>query len=403
VIGVGPSDGHTARRSWAGRGVFVLLAALLSALVGAAVTRSVAPAGGPAGSWSVAASPNEGVAPSTNQLASVSCPSAQTCIAVGEAGLVSGARALVESWDGTSWSILPSPINGPGLSLSSVSCASPVACATVGLGGSGGSSILWAWNGIRWTIQAGSGGGLLDAVSCAAPSACMAVGIGGPDGTALAEVWNGYEWTVVPTPHVGPLTAFDSLNAVSCPSPGDCVAVGSYGSETGNSRTLVEAWDGTSWSVVPSPDRGAALDDNALDGVSCASPRTCVAVGEYSVPDGAVGTLTESFNGSAWSLVPSPNAGIRPVVDELAAVSCASASSCTAVGDYDDPSGGPSRTLVETWDGSTWSIAASPDEGTAASANELSGVSCTRAGTCTAVGTFTPHVFGQSETLVVRS
>src|SRR5262249_52179668 len=47
----------------------------------------------------------------------------------------------------------------------------------------------------------------------------------------------------------------------------------------GVQRTLVESWNGTRWSVVPSPNRGVRY--NELHGVSCAPAATCTAAGSH--------------------------------------------------------------------------------------------------------------------------
>jgi hypothetical protein len=96
------------------------------------------------------------------------------------------------------------------------------------------------------------------------------------------------------------------------------VAVGNYGR-----GTLVESWDGTAWSVDPSPTPGTY---GGLSGVSCSSARSCTAVGNYSHGTGS-GTsglslpLAESWDGTAWSVVPAP----RPAVAHLYGVACTSA------------------------------------------------------------------------------
>ena len=61
--------------------------------------------------------------------------------------------------------------------------------------------------------------------------------------------------------------------------------------------------------------------DNELNVVSCSGPSACVAVGVSSTPEPnppfrtAYQTLIESWNGSAWSIVPSPNTS--PTQDNL--------------------------------------------------------------------------------------
>ena len=79
--------------------------------------------------------------------------------------------------------------------------------------------------------------------------------------------------------------------------------------------------------------------------MSCSGPSACIAVGLYDTPEPypqirtAYQTLIESWNGSAWSIVPSPNAS---QINLLLGVSCSSSSTCTAVGYY-----GSSQTLIE--------------------------------------------------------
>lgn len=96
------------------------------------------------------------------------------------------------------------------------------------------------------------------------------------------------------------------------------------------------------WSVVHSPNRRA--NGNYLDAVSCVSATMCMATGHRLNRIGAIVTLAERWDGTSWSLVRSPNAA--RIGDELVAVSCASASACMAVGfTQDGPGGTPGRVL----------------------------------------------------------
>ena len=141
------------------------------------------------------------------------------------------------------------------------------------------------------------------------------------------------------------------------------------------------------WSVVPSPNRKAKPQANELFGVTCLSATSCTAVGsgDKKEPGSTFAegkTLVEHWNGTAWSIVPSPN---RAGSDVLEGVSCVSASACTAVGwSAALHANGHGQTLIETWNGTAWSIVPSPNQGTTGSL--LSGVSCVSAGACTAVG-----------------
>jgi hypothetical protein len=71
-----------------------------------------------------------------------------------------------------------------------------------------------------------------------------------------------------------------------------------YKSYNGSSvgRTLAESWDGTSWTSVPSPDRGPY--GNALYSISCISATACTAAGSSTTKSGAYRTLIESGTAS---------------------------------------------------------------------------------------------------------
>jgi hypothetical protein len=88
------------------------------------------------------------------------------------------------------------------------------------------------------------------------------------------------------------------LYGVSCASARSCKAVGDYASSTIRRRALVESWNGTAWSVEPGPSPSVAY----LYGVSCASARSCKAVGEHASSGGVIRSLVESWNGTAWSI-----------------------------------------------------------------------------------------------------
>ena len=124
-------------------------------------------------------------------------------------------------------------------------------------------------------------------------------------------------------------------------------------------QTLVEHWNGTSWSVVSSPNPGT--DDNYLSGVAAVSANDVWAVGYYDNGSGASQTLVEHWNGTAWSVVPSPNAGTS--YNYLNGVAAVSASDVWAVGYY-GIGGSTNQTLVEHWDGTAWSVVSSPNVGT---------------------------------------
>jgi hypothetical protein len=152
----------------------------------------------------------------------------------------------------------------------------------------------------------------------------------------LIEYWNGSSWSVVPSGSSGGV-----IKSVSCVSASFCTAAG-YESSGTTLATLVESWNGTKWSIVPSPNQVNAA--NFLTGVSCTSASVCIAAGYYLLPTSpnTNQTLIESWNGTSWSIVPSPNQGTNSVLN---GVSCA-AGTCMATGAY--TSGTSSHTLIES-------------------------------------------------------
>jgi hypothetical protein len=180
----------------------------------------------------------------------------------------------------------------------------------------------------------------LTAVSCLSASACTAVGFHGRPVHTLIESWHGGTWSVVRSPSGA---GRDELLGVSCLSASICTAVGFHQGSV--RKSLIESWNGAAWSIVPSPNE--VTTNNDLAGVSCAAASACTAAG------GGPRTLVESWNGNIWSIVPSPSpspAGRGG--DTLAGVSCLSPTACIAVGSH----GFPEKTLIESWNGSTWSV-----------------------------------------------
>ena len=307
----------------------------------------------------------------------VSCASARFCLAVGSVSFERSSDQYVtqpfaERWNGSRWSIQHIQLE------TSVSCASRVTCVAVG----GANASIWG--GKRWTSSI-VGVSALSGVSCTGVRICMAVG----DGTVAAR-WNGSVWSTRPARQE--IGAFSSgLDGVACASAVACVAVGSTSGSTGNGP-LAELWNGVVWSIraTPSPV-GATMGQ--LDAVSCPSPRDCVAVGGFTNSVlGSIGNLSmplaEVWDGATWSLqrMPSPDGASG---SWLNGVSCTSATACTAVGFgyYPPPPNGSLagpllyQPLVERWNGSSWSIQATP-----ATPGQLTGVSCGSPTDCIAVG-----------------
>jgi hypothetical protein len=287
--------------------------------------------------WSIVDSPNP-PAGQANYLRGVACTSATDCWAV---GFAQNYGTLVEHYDGNAWSIVPSPnVNNNGI-LFAVACTSASDCWAVG----------YAANTIFQT---------------------------------LIEHWDGNAWSVVSSPN--PLGSQNNfLNGVTCVSANDCWAVGDYyiGLPGTVHQTLIEHYDGASWSIVNSPNT-ASNEQNVLYGVSCAAANDCWTVGSN---DSRHKTLIEHYDGASWSIVPSPNASATNA-NYLYGVTCSTADNCWALGKYyaagSTNSGAFYDTLVLHYDGTAWTLANSPSPGTWS--NDVWGITCTSANDCWMAG-----------------
>jgi hypothetical protein len=324
---------------------------------------------------------------------------------------LSGARAepaVAEAW---SIQLTPNPASATYSVLSGVSCASPRVCTAVGYFTNSdgvGAALAERWNGIRWTIQqipnpTGSTSTLLFGVACASKTACTAVGsVSNRTGTTapLAERWNGIRWTIerIPNPAKANSSDLSYLSDVSCASTTACIAVGYSGNRPGTAGvTLVERWNGTSWGIQRTPypvDARAAF----LSGVSCAGLASCTAAGFFINDAGAGVTLAEYWNGTIWSIQRTANP-VGATYVQLVGVSCASATSCTTVGFFTDVTG-IEVMIAERSNATTWGLERTlyPDS---ARYVQFTGVSCASSSSCTAVG-FLNNVTGFDVTLAER-
>lgn len=266
------------------------------------------------GSWKIVPSPNAGSNP-TNLLSGLAIVSPRNIWTVGATtNSTPVTDTLTEHWNGHSWRIVPSP-NVAGASQSLLAAVATVPHTDQ----------LWA-TGISVT--------------------------GGVQST-LIEHWNGTRWKVVPSPNVG--TVGNSLSAVVVLSATDAWATGAWSSGPSSSSALVEHWNGKKWRLASSPSVVGHVNLSALTDVP--GTRSLWASGGTGS-----GTLTEHLSGGAWSVIPSPNAPASTGGDYLRAISARTAKNVWAVG-QDGTGGNPVLTLTEHWNGTKWNAVTSPDPG----------------------------------------
>ncbi len=170
----------------------------------------------------------------------------------------------------------------------------------------------------------------------------------------LAIHWDGTQWSIVSTPTVNVVDV--RLNAVAAVNSDDVWAVGySYDYNCGLcAQTLIEHWDGESWSIVPSPNPGWG---NQLAGVSAASTTDIWAVGDQWLNWSTKAPLILHYDGTAWTVVDYP-----PIqYGELASVHALAEDDVWAVGIAGVLSTG-FETLTLHWDGTSWTKVPFPAE-----------------------------------------
>jgi RHS repeat-associated protein len=306
--------------------------------------------------WNLVASPD---APSGfNSLNAVTCVNASDCWAVGEYVNTAGwDDSLIEQYNGSVWSVIPSPNAGQYYNvLYGVACSSASICWAAGWEeGSAPQTLIEEDSGGSWSVVSSPDPGEVNwlfGLTCLNANDCWAVGqTQTPPShidTELIVQWNGSSWTSVNGANSpgGP-----QLNGVTCVSTTDCWAVGQFTNSAMDQVPLVEQYNGTSWSVVTNPNSVGA----DLNSVTCLNASACWAVGNVNQTQ----TYIEQYNGSNWAVVSSPS---PDMTNSLEGVACLTTTNCWTVGYGGDASNQDNVTLVEQYNGTSWSVVASPNQ-----------------------------------------
>jgi hypothetical protein len=272
-------------------------------------------------------------------------------------------------FNGTKWTAFPAPLINGELTADlqgvvDISSTEAWAIGNVTLGANPG-QIIEKWNGTKWslfpnpTLLPNSQGDLFAMTSTSATD-IWAVGnlvqqvIGGAVSYNLFEHWDGKSWT--PT-FINDTEGFVGLTGVSADATNDAWAVGDAGSST-----LAIHWNGTNWAAVATPEN-LGEGPNQLNAVVALAPDNAWAVG-YSTPglagQSATLTLILHWDGTTWSIVPSPNVG--PNTNRLLGITANSADDIYAFGsNFTADGSGNQMTLLLHWDGTSWTIVPSPN------------------------------------------
>ncbi len=389
-------------------------AALLWGVLASAHT---SPAQGTVTGWSVlVGGPQTPQTTQTNEiLLGSACADAWDCWAVGlsvpptqQGQPTTQPTVMVEHWNGVNWSIVPNaaPTGTDASLLYGVTCVTRSNCWAVGaenVGSQGPSlALVEHWNGATWSpVPVPTTLGFLFSVACSGPSNCFAVGsimninTGEPQHTVIFH-WDGSTWQNSPIPSSGQPN--DEITSVTSAGSSECWAVGNAGPNPYSGGILIDLffhvqgaepwilnWNGSSWSGQPASDPSNP-DGALLNGVTCANTTQCWAVGSTMDASGdPLAPLVEQWNGASWGIVPAATIASQA---QLNSVTCVSARACWAVGGYGDAS--IPVPFIERWDGTSWTVDPTPNT---IGLGYLAGVACVRGSHCVATG-FAGTAFG---------
>jgi hypothetical protein len=314
-------------------------------------------------------------------------------LAVLAAVALAAVPAAVSASSSSGWRLVHAPSPGKGTFnafLNSVAQVSPTDVWAVG--DDSGHPLIENWNGTAWSVsplpKIPRAAAELNGVSADGPNDVWAVGdtinSQGVDRRTLALHWNGTAWSVVPTPNFSVTPGSGSiLNSVAAISSTDAWAVGQgLDNDTNQLVALVEHWNGTKWAQVPTPTPLGEVQ--WLTGVSADGPSDIWAVG---VDDTSVqeATLTIHFDGSKPTIVPSPNPINGNSQNDLSAVTVISPTDAWAVGTENNVNNQNFRfPLILHWTGTAWSQVSAPNPGSEGTGTF--GVAALSAGDVWAVG-----------------
>jgi hypothetical protein len=352
--------------------------------------------------WRLVPSPNPTLA-ENSQLDAVAAVASTDVWAVGIRTVNTVPQTLTEHWNGAVWRIVPSP-NVPGVNNVLAGAAAVAAQDVWAVGFSNpGHTLTEHWNGNTWSIipspnavSSADAFNELSGVAAVATNDVWAVGDftrsqGAPAHT-LIEHWNGVKWSIVPSPNFPSPNSSNSLLGVAAVSATDIWAVGFYQTNISSlTQTLTEHWNGFVWSIVTSPNAQPGVMSNQLVSVTTVATDDVWAVGFYYKPPpnpAPSQTLSEHWDGVAWSLVPTVDIQPGVIHNDLLGVTAVATNDVWAVGSYGDEPAQAPQTLTEHWNGTTWALVPSPNRHGTTASNVLAGVAAISTNDVWAVGNY---------------
>jgi len=173
--------------------------------------------------------------------------------------------------------------------------------------------------------------------------------------------------------------------SVSCSSAGNCSAGGQYTDSAGTQAFVIDEVSGH-WGAAQEVAASLNTQNNAFaSSISCSSVGNCSAGGYYRDSVGYQAFVVDEVGGT-WGAAQEVGASLNTQNNaQVNSISCSSAGSCSAGGQYTDSAGAHAFVIDEV--GGTWGVA----QKAAASLNtqggaQVNSISCSSAGNCSAGG-----------------
>lgn len=318
------------------------------------------------------------------EFSDVACPESGDCWATANIDQGEANSGQVFHYEGHEWEQVPTP--GKALTLYGIACPASSSCWAVGAASSGGegiSTLVEHFDGKRWSIEEspnaeGFPESGLSGIVCPSAAECWAAGDGEDfsaeptSGELLLLRYTGGAWSRVsaPSPQEEEQTGDGAL--LACGSVSQCILLTNFGSEGGRGNEQSgDVFDGRSWQSLSVPP------GILFQAATCPAENDCIAVGGARF-DGPVSAYR--FDGKVWSQ-PEPlpaRVGAKPV--SWYALSCPDRSECWAAGGQ-PIAGATFPAVVAHFQSGAWELPAQPEE-----PGELTGISCSAAASCMAVG-----------------
>ncbi|MCW2931334.1 MAG: hypothetical protein JWM19_2296 [Actinomycetia bacterium] len=264
--------------------------------------------------------------------------------AVGSTGSDTHPHTLVLHWNGSTWSALtsPAPVANGALSAVWANTKEVWAVGSYSTGPAAVQTVPLSFEevGTRWTRHNSTGayGVTFDGVTTTTAGVTLATGLFTGMITGSVARWNGHAWAW--TTNFPEFATYHWLNGIAAGTGGTAFAVGLNTSGSGGAISI--EWNGRAWVRAPMP--------------SWANPDTVAwAPGGAGFSAGAVNSggseraLIMRWNGHQWGRVSSP-----ATAGQLTGLGFATLKYGWAVGETDPYTSAP-KTLIEHWNGSTWS------------------------------------------------